>query len=33
MLEQPNLEQMNQYDVKAYFLLTQINYERLTKLA
>lgn len=33
MLEQPNSELMNQYGVKALFLFTQTNRERLTKLA
>jgi alcohol dehydrogenase len=33
MLEQPNLELMNQYRVKAIFQFTQVNRERLTKLA
>ena len=33
MLEQPNSELMNQYGVKALFLFTQVNRERLTKLA
>lgn len=33
MLEQPNSDLMNQYGVKAIFLFTQVNRERLTKLA
>ena len=33
MLEQPNSELMNQYGVKAIFQFTQVNRERLTKLA
>jgi NADPH:quinone reductase-like Zn-dependent oxidoreductase len=33
MLEQPNQELMAQYGVKAYSQLTQVNRERLTKLA
>ena len=33
MLEQPNLELMNQYGVKAIFQFTQVNIDRLTKLA
>jgi alcohol dehydrogenase len=33
MLEQPNSELMNQYGVKAIFEFTQVNRERLTKLA
>ena len=33
MLEQPNSELMNQYGVKAVFLFTQVNRQRLTKLA
>ncbi|HZC20835.1 MAG TPA: NADP-dependent oxidoreductase [Nitrososphaeraceae archaeon] len=33
MLEQPNSELMNQYGVKALFQFTQLNRERLTKLA
>ena len=33
MLEQPNSELMNQYEVKAVFLFSQVNRERLTKLA
>ena len=33
MLEQPNAELMNQYGVKAVFQFTQVNRERLTKLA
>ena len=33
MLEQPNSELMNQYGVKAVFLFSQVNRERLTKLA
>jgi alcohol dehydrogenase len=33
MLEQPNPELMNQYGVKALFQFTQVNRERLTKLA
>ena len=32
MLEQPNLELMNQYNVKAIFQFTQADRERLTKL-
>jgi alcohol dehydrogenase len=33
MLEQPDSELMNQYGVKAVFLFSQVNKERLTKLA
>lgn len=33
MLERPNLELMNQYGVKAIFQFTQVNKDRLTKLA
>ena len=33
MLEQPNSGLMNQYDIKAIFRFTQVNRERLTKLA
>jgi alcohol dehydrogenase len=33
MLEQPNLELMNQYGIKAVFLFSQVNKQRLTKLA
>ena len=33
MLEQPNSELINQYGVKAIFQFTQVNGERLTKLA
>jgi alcohol dehydrogenase len=33
MLEQPNTELMNRYGVKAIFQFTQVNRERLTKLA
>ena len=33
MLEQPNSEQMNQYNVKAIFQFTQADRQRLTKLA
>jgi NADPH:quinone reductase-like Zn-dependent oxidoreductase len=33
MLEQPNSELMNQYGIKAIFQFTQVNRERLTKLA
>jgi alcohol dehydrogenase len=33
MLEQPNSELMNQYDVKAIFQFTQADRQRLTKLA
>jgi len=33
MLEQPNSELMNRYKVKAIFQFTQVNRERLTKLA
>ncbi len=33
MLEQPKSELMQQYDVKAIFQFTQVNKERLTKLA
>jgi alcohol dehydrogenase len=33
MLEQPNTELMNQYGVKAIFRFTQVNRERLVKLA
>jgi alcohol dehydrogenase len=32
MLEQPNSELMNQYGVRAIFLFSQVNRERLTKL-
>jgi NADPH:quinone reductase-like Zn-dependent oxidoreductase len=33
MLEQPNSELMSQYGIKAIFQFTQVNRERLTKLA
>jgi NADPH:quinone reductase-like Zn-dependent oxidoreductase len=33
MLEQPNSELMSQYDIRAIFLFTQADRERLTKLA
>jgi NADPH:quinone reductase-like Zn-dependent oxidoreductase len=33
MLEQPNTELMDQYDIKAIFQFTQADRERLTKLA
>jgi alcohol dehydrogenase len=33
MLEQPNSELMNQYGIRAIFQFTQVNRERLTKLA
>lgn len=33
MLEQPNSELMNQYGVKAIYRFTQVNRDRLTKLA
>ena len=33
MLEQPNSELMNQYGVKVIFIFTQVNRERLMKLA
>ena len=33
MLEQPNSELMREFDVKAIFQFTQVNKERLTKLA
>jgi len=33
MLEQPNAELMSQYGIKAVFLFTQVNRQRLTKLA
>ena len=33
MLERPNSELMNQYVIKAVFLFSQVNRERLTKLA
>ena len=33
MLEQPNSELMNQYGIKTIFQFTQVNRERLTKLA
>jgi NADPH:quinone reductase-like Zn-dependent oxidoreductase len=33
MLEQPNQELMKQFGVKAIFQFTQINRDRLTKLA
>jgi NADPH:quinone reductase-like Zn-dependent oxidoreductase len=33
MLEQPNSDLMSQYGVKAVFLFSQVNKERLTKLA
>ncbi len=33
MLEQPNSELMNQYNVKAVFQFTQADKQRLTKLA
>lgn len=32
MLEQPNTELMEQFGVKAVFLFTQVNRERLTQL-
>ena len=32
-LEQPNSELMNQYGIKAVFLFSQVNKQRLTKLA
>ena len=32
-LEQPNSELMNQYGIKAVFLFSQVNRQRLTKLA
>ena len=33
MLEQPNTGLMNQYGIKAIFLFSQVNRQRLTKLA
>jgi alcohol dehydrogenase len=33
MLEQPNVELMSQYKIKAIFLFSQVNRQRLTKLA
>jgi NADPH:quinone reductase-like Zn-dependent oxidoreductase len=33
MLEQPSSELMHQYGIKAIFQFTQVNRERLTKLA
>ena len=33
MLEQPNLELMSQYDIKAIFQFTRADREQLTKLA
>jgi alcohol dehydrogenase len=33
MLEQPNSELMNQYGINAAFLFSQVNRQRLTKLA
>ena len=33
MLEQPNTELMTQYGIKAIFLFSQVNRQRLTKLA
>ena len=33
MLEQPNTELMDRFGVKAIFQFTQVNRERLTKLA
>jgi alcohol dehydrogenase len=33
MLEQPNTELVNQYGIKAIFLFSQVNKQRLTKLA
>jgi NADPH:quinone reductase-like Zn-dependent oxidoreductase len=33
MLEQPNTELMSQYGIKAVFLFSQVNKQRLTKLA
>jgi alcohol dehydrogenase len=33
MLEQPNSKLMNQYGIKAVFFFTQVNRQRLTKLA
>jgi alcohol dehydrogenase len=33
MLEQPNSELMNQYGINAVFLFSQVNSQRLTKLA
>ena len=32
MLEQPNVELMSQYGIKAVFLFSQVNKQRLTKL-
>jgi alcohol dehydrogenase len=32
-LEQPNSELMNQYGIKAVFLFSQVNRQRLTRLA
>ena len=33
MLEQPNSELMNQYGIKGVFLFSQVNSQRLAKLA
>ena len=33
MLEQPNSELMNQFRIKALFLFSQVNRQRLAKLA
>jgi alcohol dehydrogenase len=33
MLEQPNSDLMNQYGIKAVFLSSQVNRQRLAKLA
>ena len=33
MLEQPNSDLMNRYGIKAVFLFSQVNRQRLTKLA
>jgi len=33
MLEQPNSELMNQYGIRAVFFFTQVNRQRLDKLA
>ena len=33
MLEQPNSELMSQYGIKAIFIFSQVNRQRLTKLA
>ena len=33
MLEQPNSQLINQFGIKAVFQFTQVNRERLTKLA